>query len=235
MALAAAPRLWNSPSVPTPPCRSLSFIPAELAARARELARRHGATLFSTLLTAFQRTLSQWTGGDDIVVGTPVANRSKQAVRETMGYCSGVVPLRARVNQRRPFSESLRATHELTVECFAQAMPFVELVRALGETAAPGYHPVFQVRFALQNHPIPDVTLPNLSAKLRMRSTGTARFDLGCEITEQEAGLEVAWLYQPSLFSQSEVKELNGLFQTVLAAASGSSERRIGAVASALS
>jgi non-ribosomal peptide synthetase component F len=114
-------------------------------------------------------------------------------------------------------------------------MPFVELVRALGEAAGPGCHPVFQVRFALQNHPIPDVTLPNLSAKLRMRSTGTARFDLGCEITEQEAGLEVVWLYQPSLFSQSEIKELDETFQTVLAGASGLSERRIGAIAPLLS
>ena len=64
----------------------------------RELARKTSATLFSTLLTAFQVALSHWTGAKDILVGTPVANRTKQAARETMGYFAGVVPLRGQVD-----------------------------------------------------------------------------------------------------------------------------------------
>ena len=64
-----------------------------------------------------------------------------------------------------------------------------------------GTIPIFEVRFALQNHPIPDVALPGLSAKLRMRSTGTARFHLACEITEEAEQLEVVWLFRPKSLS----------------------------------
>jgi hypothetical protein len=137
------------------------------------------------------------------------------------------VPLRAEIDRARLFSDHLRAVHRTTMDSFANAMPFVELVQALGEHPAPGDNPVFEVRFALQNHPIPDVSLPNLSARLRMRSTGTPRFQLGCEITEDREGPEVAWLFRDNLFSQRDIEELDGIFQRVLTAASGSPERRI--------
>jgi non-ribosomal peptide synthetase component F len=179
------------------------------------------------LLAAFQVALSHWTGADDLVVGTPVANRTKQATNETMGSFAGIVPLRRRVDPAQSFSASLRATHQTTVDCFSNAMPFVELARALGDPGAPGHNPIFEVRFALQNHPIPDVALPGLSAKLRMRSTGTARFHLACEITEEDGPLEVVWLFRPGLFPQTEVENLGRLFQAVLTSACQSPETKI--------
>jgi hypothetical protein len=60
-----------------------------------------------------------------------------------------------------------------------------------------------------------------------MRSTGTARFQLGCEITELKEGLEVAWLFWPRLFPIDEIKSLASMFQSVLAGACGSPERHI--------
>ena len=124
--------------------RSVSHLPANLGRAARELARRSGVTLFSTLLAVFRIAMTRWTGAKDVVVGTPVANRNKQAVRETMGYCSGVVPLRADVEHDRPFPEALRAVHQAAVDCFANAIPFVELVRALGDLPLPGAYPNFR-------------------------------------------------------------------------------------------
>lgn len=232
-ALADAPRLWTSPKTPPPAAldRWVAQLPADLTSAARKLARAGGATLFSTLLAVFQVALWRWTGAEDFVVGTPVANRTKSAVRETMGYCSGIVPLRGRVDGARPFADHLASVHETAVDCFANAMPFAELLRVVGDTPAPapapGHHPVFQVRFALQNHPVPDVRLPTLSAKLRMRSTGTARFDLGCEITEQEDTLEVAWLFRPSMFGGTDLQELDRLFRHVLASVCQSPETPI--------
>lgn len=196
--------------------RHVLEIPADLGRAVRELARRHGATLFSTLLTAFQIALSKFTGSDDILVGTPVANRNKPAVRETMGYCSGVVPLRGRVDGTRSFSASLEEVHQTTLDSFANAMPFAELVRALGKPAREGENPLFQVRFALQNHPVPDVAVPGLSLQLRMRSTGTVRFDLACEINEEGDALEVAWLYRESMFPVEEIRNLSRLYELVL-------------------
>ncbi|HZE58736.1 MAG TPA: condensation domain-containing protein [Chthoniobacterales bacterium] len=227
------PRLWSTPDdsdVVLLPRRLVSQLPAEICGPVRELARRNGATLFSTLLAAFQVTLSRWTGADDIVVGTPVANRTRQDVRETMGYFSGVVPLRGQVERDRPFSEHLRIVHESTVDSFGNAIPFAELVRAMGERPSLKHNPIFQVRFALQNHPVPDIEIRGLSLKLRMRSTGTPRFDLGCEITEQGESLEVVWLFRENLFSQPEIEELGRLFTTVVESICRVPEKRTAAL-----
>jgi hypothetical protein len=225
--LSGARRMWDASIPPGPSRRWLSRIPAAVADEARELARRSGATLFGVLLSTFQVALSKWTGKDDIVVGTPVANRSTQAARETMGYYSNIVPLRGQVDQTRLVSDHLGTVHRATMDSFGNAMPFVELVPALGEQTAPGSNPLFEVRFALQNHPIPDVALPNLSARLRMRSTGTPRFQLACEITEDRSGLEIAWLFRESLCSQRDIEELDGIFQRVLTGICRSPEGRI--------
>jgi hypothetical protein len=144
-----------------------------------------------------------------------------------MGYFAGIVPLRGQVDASRPFSESLSAVHQSTIDSFANAMPFAELVSALGDLPAPGHNPVYEVRFALQNHPVPDVALHGLSARLRMRSTGTARFHLGCEITVEQEGLEVVWLFRLNLFPLAEIENLSYIFQVVLADACRSPKNRI--------
>ena len=229
--LAGYRRIWSAIEGPDTssgaPQRMISHFPAELANSARQLARRNKTTLFNTLLATFQIALSRWTRAQDVLVGTPVANRTKQAVNETMGYFAGIVPLRGQVDPQRSFSDALRALHQTTVDCFANAMPFVELARALGDAGAPGHNPIFEVRFALQNHPVPDVDLTGLSAKLRMRSTGTARFYLACEITEEGEQLEVVWLFRPKLFPEAEVKNLGRIYQNVLAAACRAPESSI--------
>jgi len=211
---------------PGPLDREVGEVAPQLTSAIRELAKRSSATLFNTLLAAFQLAVGRWVDTNDILVGTPVANRTRKAGHETMGYFAGIVPLRGRVDPELPFSQMLRKVHQSTVDDFAEAMPFVELTRALGEQSAPGYNPIFEIRFALQNHPVPDVALPGLSAKLRMRSTGTPRFHLGCEITEDGDALEVVWLYRSHLLSKDEIERLNGLFQAVLAKACRSPESR---------
>jgi hypothetical protein len=232
--LAGHRRLWNAFEGPGTASgahqRMVAFFSADLANSARDIARRNGATLFSTLLAAFQIAMSRWTGADDILVGTPVANRTKQAVKETMGSFAGIVPLRGRVESARSFPATVRAVHQTTVDCFANAMPFAELARALGDPGMPGHNPIFEVRFALQNHPVPDIVLPGLSAKLRMSSTGTARFHLACEITEDGGQLEVVWLFRPKLFPQGEVENLGRIFESVLTGACRTPEARVAAL-----
>ena len=229
--LAGSRRVWNSLEGPHtasgPAERIVSYFPTALADAAQELARTTGATLFSTLLSAFQIALSRWMGQPDVLVGTPIANRSKKAVRETMGYCAGIVPIRGQVEPDLAFSDYLKKVHQGTSECFANAIPFVELALAMGEKFAPGHNPLFEVRFALQNHPMPEVALHGLSASLSMRSTGTARFHLGCEITVVHQGLEVVWLFRPQLFPLEEIQNVANLFQAILAAACRSPESRI--------
>jgi hypothetical protein len=228
--LGGSPRMWNCPITPGAPERWLSTIPAALTNETRDLARATSITFFSALFGAFQIAFSQWSGFNHLVVGTPVANRTKQGAQETMGYYAGIIPLRGQIDRSRVVSDHLRAGHQLTIDSFSNAVPFVELVHALGEQSTPGYNPLFEVRFALQNHPMPEVSLPNLSARLSMRSTGTARFQLGCEITEEREGLEVAWLFRENLFSRRDIESLDGIFQRVLAGICRSPENRISEV-----
>jgi hypothetical protein len=232
--LAGRPRLWSTPAQPGWTSgaaeRWVTSISADLARATRDLARRHSATLYSTLLAAFQTAFSKWAGTNDVLVGSPIANRSKDVVHETMGYFAGIVPVRGQVDGARPFSAMLRHLQETTAHAFAEAVPFAELARALGEQAAPGCNPIFEVRFALQNHPMHDITLPNLGAKLRMRSTGTARYDIACEVTEQGDNFEVVWLVRHARFAMADLHELDRLFQSVLAAASRSPESRTDAL-----
>ena len=111
----------------------------------RELARRTSVTFFSALFGAFQIAFSEWSGFDDLVVGTPVANRTQtERKRETMGYYAGIVPLRGQIDRSRVASDHLRAGHQQTVDSFANAIPFVELARALGEKSATGIQSTFR-------------------------------------------------------------------------------------------
>jgi Condensation domain len=228
--LAGSSKVWSDVCPPEPLQRWVSAIPPELVRGVKSLAVSHSTTIFSALLAAFQVTLSKWTGKDDILVGTPVANRNKETVRETMGYFAGVVPLRGQVDRTQNFSTHLRAVAESTLDCFGNALPFAELAAAVAGPHGAGEHTIFDVRFALQNHPVPDVVLPRISTKLRMRSTGTARFDLGCELTESGNELEVVWLYKLHRFSEPQVVELNQLFLTTLTAVCKNPEIRVDSI-----
>jgi len=221
--LAGAPRLWEPMEFPDRRLeRVISTVPSPVTAEVRDLARRCNATLFTTLLRGFRLAMAEWTGQRDLVVGTPVANRTKQAVRETMGYCSGIVPIREKIDPGAPLEESIRSTHQVAMDAFAHAMPFAELARALDERPAPDHNPIFDVRFALQNHPMPDTVAPGFGVKFHMRSTGTARFELGCELTETGDELELVWLYRAKRFTRASIDELERLFLAALTSGTAS-------------
>lgn len=216
--LKSLPRIWKGDEQPRGPRqRWVTHVPAELGRGVRELARRNGATLYSTLLAAFQITLSKWTGAEDILVGTPVANRGRQGARDFMGYCAGIVPVRGQIDRTRKFSDTLQSVHHAALDAFENAMPFAELVKVMDEPASEGRNPLFEVRFALQNHPVPDIEVAGFSLRLRMGSTGTYRFDLACEVTEEGDELEVVWLFRQGLFSLEDIQELHRLYQGTLA------------------
>jgi hypothetical protein len=196
--------------------RSNSEIPGLEADSLRDLAKSKGATLFSVLLAAFRTALFRWMGETDVVVGTPVAGRGKTAARETMGYFSGNVPLRGQLDPGQSFDAMLVRLHREVVDDFAHAMPFAELATAVGASSSGGRHPLFDVRFAVQNHPFPGVDIPGISSRLELVSTGTARFDIGCEITEDARRLEVVWLHRTDVLTRDDVSEIDRIFRGVI-------------------
>jgi hypothetical protein len=114
-----------------------------------------------------------------------------------MGYYAGIVPLRGQIDRSRVAVRSFTSSDiNQTIDSFANAIPFVELVRALGEQSEAGYNPLFECRFALQNHPMPEVTMPKSFRASEHALDGDRAFPARCEITEAATGLEVAWLFR---------------------------------------
>jgi hypothetical protein len=215
----------DAPPESGPLNRWVSSIPSSLTGEIRAFSKHCGSTLFSTLLALFQFTLARWTGQKDILTGSPVANRTRESSWQTMGYYAGVVPIRSTVDESLTFAERSRRVHSTAVDCFANAIPFAELAAALPPSAGKPRHAIFDVRFALQNHPVPDVNLPGITSQLRMRSTGTARFALGCEITEEGAELEVVWLYRPRILANLSPEGLHQRFLEVISHACRNPDR----------
>ena len=160
------------------------------------------------------------------------ARRLPTAPRRTCGR--SWVPFRASCRSARgsipgaSFADNLRAVHQKTLESTANAIAFRRTRRRDGRlVSTPGHNPIYEVRFALQNHPVPDVTLHGLSARLTMRSSGTSRFHLACEITIVPAGLLVAWLFRTEVFPPEEIADLHRLYAAVLETACHSPDTRV--------
>jgi hypothetical protein len=196
--------------------RRVTALSRPLVETARALAKQAEVTLFSVLLTTFQVALFRWKRTRDVVMGVPHANRSKPQTRDTMGYFAGVVPIRTCLRPDCSFVETLMENHASQIEDFAHAMPFAELAKVVAPLDADTCHRIFDVRFALQNHPVPDIELPGISTRLRTVSTGTSRFDIACELTEDGTALEAVWLYRPSLVGDEEIRHLDRLMEEVL-------------------
>ncbi len=155
--LAGAPPLLEVPTDrPRPPvmrdaATSVAFdVPGELAGALQALARREGGTLFMVLTSAFQALLGRWSGQEDVVVGTPIAGRSRLETEGLIGMFVNTLVLRTRLEGS--FRETLARVRETTLGAYAhQEVPFEKLVEELRVERSLQYTPIFQAVFALQN------------------------------------------------------------------------------------
>ncbi|MEU5365878.1 amino acid adenylation domain-containing protein [Streptomyces sp. NPDC005925] len=126
--------------------------PADVEERVAEFSRRHGVTAYATLLAAFASTVHRHTGRDDLLIGTPVANRVRPEFAKTVGCFVNLVPLRLRVAENTTFLDLARAAH-LTISQAQehQDFPFEDLVALLRPDRDPSHDPVVQLLFVLQD------------------------------------------------------------------------------------
>ncbi|HEU4561105.1 MAG TPA: amino acid adenylation domain-containing protein, partial [Longimicrobium sp.] len=157
--LAGAPELLELPTDhPRPAVQTyrgesvgVNFSP-ELLERLQALGRSEGATLYMTLLGAFQVLLSKYSGSEDIVVGSPIAGRTRGEVEELIGFFVNTLVLRTGLSGDPPFREALRRVREATLGAYEyQEVPFERLVAELQPERSLSHSPLFQVMFALQN------------------------------------------------------------------------------------
>ncbi|HEV2708315.1 MAG TPA: amino acid adenylation domain-containing protein [Pyrinomonadaceae bacterium] len=190
---------------------------AELTRGLRELGRREGATLFMVLLAGWQTLLSRYTGQEEIVVGSPVAGRTRAELEGLIGFFVNMLALRARVSRDESFAELLGRVREECLDAYAhQDVPFEKLVEELQLERDLSRHPVFQVIFILQNTPHEDLRLSDMTLTLEATENGEVQCDLILSMSENHNGMEVVANYSTDLFDAQTIREMVSHFETLL-------------------
>ncbi|MGW0039220.1 amino acid adenylation domain-containing protein [Gordonia sp. NPDC003376] len=157
----------------------------ELHSRLLTLARSRGASLFLVLHAALVTVLARLSGGDDIVVGTPVAGRGEPGLDELVGMFVNTLALRTGVDGDESFADLLDRVREADLQAFEHAdVPFERIVEELNPERSTAHHPLFGVALALQNLSKVHVELPEVTVSRAQADTGICQFDLQLVIAD---------------------------------------------------
>ncbi|HLL46214.1 MAG TPA: condensation domain-containing protein, partial [Longimicrobiaceae bacterium] len=222
--LAGAPELLELPTDrPRPAVQTFRGaherieLPLELLERLQALGRSEGATLYMVLLGAFQVLLSKYSGCEDIVVGSPIAGRTRKEIEETIGFFVNTVVLRTDLSGDPSFREVLGRLREVTLGAHEhQEVPFEKLVAELQPERSMSHSPLFQVMFALQNAVDRGVALPGLEVSGVGAELASAKFDLSLMPKATAQGLRVGLNYSTDLFERGTVDRMLGHLARVL-------------------
>ncbi|HEY0781135.1 MAG TPA: condensation domain-containing protein, partial [Thermoanaerobaculia bacterium] len=202
-------------------------LPHEVSAALRSLARQSGATLFMTLLAAFDALLGRTTGQVDLLVGSPIANRSRREVEGLIGFFVNTLVLRGRLTGEPSFGELAERVRSTALGAYGhQDLPFERLVEALQVPRSLSYSPLFQVMFVLQ-HARPPLALPGLEVSGLTRQGVTAKWDLNLSLVDSAESITGSCEYSTDLFEPVTVRRLLAHFETLLEGIVAAPERRL--------
>ncbi|MEV0434287.1 non-ribosomal peptide synthase/polyketide synthase [Nocardia sp. NPDC050413] len=200
-------------------------IDSDLHSELRELARKHEATLFSTVHAALAVLLARLSGSGDIAIGTPVAGRGEAAIDGLIGMFVNTLVLRTQVDPRAEFETTLDAVRAGDLDALSHAdVPFEQVVEAVDPARARNRHPLFQVALVLQNFTVPALDAAGLHAAPVDFDAAVAKFDLQFTLRESDDidgradGMSIEIAYATDLFDESSVAVLARRFTQVLAA-----------------
>jgi aspartate racemase len=192
-------------------------LPPSLVQAMKSLGRREGVTLFMVLLAAFQALLHRYSGQNDIVVGTPIAGRTRIEVEELIGFFVNMLVLRTDASGDPTFREFLRRAGKVAFDAYAhQEIPFEKLVEELHPHREPSRNPLFQVAFALQNAPRSTLSPNQLNVTWLQTARAYAKFDLEVHLEEIEGGLRGQFIYNTALFKSATIVRTARHFRAIL-------------------
>jgi amino acid adenylation domain-containing protein len=208
---------------------SLHFeIDSAMTAGLRRLSERCGATMFMTLHAAFAVLLSRYSGQDDVVIGSPIANRTRAEMEPMIGFFVNTLALRTDLTGDTSFVELVSRVRQCCLDAYAhQDLPFERLVDELQPERDLSRNPVFQVMFALQNAPMEHHEVSALKLEVLSRRRISAQFDLVLDIWEIGEELQAVLEYNTDLFDLSSVERMAGHFKTLLAGINANPEQQI--------
>ncbi|MDZ7967789.1 MAG: amino acid adenylation domain-containing protein [Nostoc sp. DedSLP03] len=200
----------------------------ELTDKLSKLSQEQGVTLFMTLLAAFDTLLYRYTGTEDILVGSPIANRDRSEIEGLIGFFVNTLVMRTSLTGNPSFSELLTRVRSMAMEAYShQNLPFEMLVEALQPERNLSHTPLFQVMFVLQNAPTSELGLTGLTVnRLPIKGT-TSRFDLTLSMENTAIGLAGWWEYNTDLFDASTIERMTSHFVTLLEGIVANPEQRI--------
>jgi len=206
-------------------------VPAAVLADLQAIGRKGGATLFMTLLSAFQVLLHRYSGQGDIAVGSPIAGRTRSELEGLIGFFVNTLVMRGDLAGDPSFRELLGRTRRVALGAFAhQDLPFEKLVGELHPGRDASRTPLFQVMFVLQNAPMPFPSTSDLKLTPIDAISGTSKFDLTLFVEEYEGGLMATIEYSTDLFDAATIDRMLGHFQTLLAGIAAEPDRPIGSL-----
>ncbi len=203
-------------------------LPDSLYGQLKALNQEMGTTMFMLLLSAFQVLLARYTNQSDILVGTPIANRSRPEIKGLIGLFLNTLVLRADLAEDLPFVEFAARTRKACLDAFLhQDLPFEILVNELRPARDKSHNPVFQVMFVHQKSAVEEIDLPGLQASPVHVDPGVSKFDLTLFAQESDGGLSVGLEYNSDLFDKGTADRLLGHFHKLLESIAGDPRRRI--------
>jgi amino acid adenylation domain-containing protein len=183
----------------------------------KELSHAGKATLFMTMMAAFQFLLYRYTGQGDIIVGFPIDNRNLSEIEPLIGFFANTLVLRTDLQDNSTFVETLERVREEVVNIFAhQDLPFERLVDELHLPRDLSRNPLFQVMLIFQNHRFSKLELLGVSSEPIEIDSGTSKFDLTLSLAEREHKLIGFFEYSTDLFDHSTIERMTGHLQTLL-------------------
>ncbi|WP_293128195.1 non-ribosomal peptide synthetase [Microcoleus sp. bin38.metabat.b11b12b14.051] len=206
---------------------SIALSPA-LSNSLKSLSQQEGATLFITLLAAFQTLLYRYTGQADIAIGTPIANRNRSEIEALIGFFVNSLVLRADLSGNPTFQELLQRVKNVAMTAYAhQDLPFEKLVEELHPDRELSRNPLFQISFSLQNTPVAALELPGIAFRALDFDCGSAKLDLECNLWEDAGSIHGQFVYSTDLFDRATISRMAGHFQTLLAAIVANPKQRL--------
>jgi amino acid adenylation domain-containing protein len=204
-------------------------IPQEVERTLRRLGQQQGATLFMTLLTAFNILLARYSQRDDILIATPMSGRTRKELEGLIGLFVNTLVLRTDVSGNPTFQELLARVRETALQAYThQDLPFEKLVEVLKPDRNLGHNPVVQVMFSLENDRAEFPEVAGLTITPYRAAEGmTAKFELILNAFLKPAGLSLALTYNVDLYRASTVRRMLSHFTTLLASITADPDCRL--------
>jgi amino acid adenylation domain-containing protein/thioester reductase-like protein len=196
---------------------STSVLPGELARALRQVSQQEQVTLTMTMLAAFGVLLARYSGQQDLVVGMPIANRTRTEVEHLIGLFINTLALRLDLSGDPDFLQVLQRVRETSLSADAhQDIPFEKLVEELQPQRSLSQTPFFQVMFIPQNQPAVSFELPGLRIRNLRPDRQAAMFDLSLYVFEQDQEIELCAEYNTDLFTETTIARILRHYANIL-------------------